>query len=178
MYRKGVGRVREQLTMLASFVEVWLAKEGHDGAVGLNLLTKVQLPNLAALYGAVLAGVDYVLMGAGIPREIPGALDALAAHQPASIRLDIEGGGPETDATIRLDPGPHWEGASPMPLNRPRFLPIIASNSLATMLARKASGRIDGFVIEGATAGGHNAPRAERCSSTTVASRSTASATR
>ena len=26
------------------------------------------------------------------------------------------------------------------------------------MLARKASGRIDGFVIEGPTAGGHNAP--------------------
>ena len=158
MYRKGVGRVREQLTMLASFVEVWLAKEGHGGLVGLNLLTKLQLPNLATLYGAMLAGVDYVLMGAGIPREIPGVLDALAAHEPAAIRLDIEGGGPEMDATIRLDPRDHWEGAPPMPLNRPRFLPIIASNSLATMLARKASGRIDGFVIEGATAGGHNAP--------------------
>jgi NAD(P)H-dependent flavin oxidoreductase YrpB (nitropropane dioxygenase family) len=43
-------------------------------------------------------------------------------------------------------------------LRRPRFLPIIASNSLATMLARRANGRIDGFVIEGPTAGGHNAP--------------------
>jgi len=158
MYHKGVGRAREQLTMLASFVEVWLAKEGHDGVVGLNLLTKLQLPNLAALYGAMLAGVDYVLMGAGIPREIPGVLDALAAHEPAEIRLEVEGGRPELDATIRLDPRAHWEGAPPMPLKRPRFLPIIASNSLATMLARKASGRIDGFVIEGATAGGHNAP--------------------
>jgi len=78
MYHKGVGRAREQLTMLASFVEVWLAKEGHDGPVGVNLLTKIQLPNLAILYGAMLAGVDYVLMGAGIPREIPGVLDALA----------------------------------------------------------------------------------------------------
>src|SRR5690606_21064405 len=35
---------------------------------------------------------------------------------------------------------------------------IIASNSLATMLVRKATGRVDGFVIEGPTAGGHNAP--------------------
>lgn len=158
MYRKGVGRVREQLTMLAGFVEVWLAKEGHEGPVGLNLLTKLQLPNLGALYGAMLAGVDYVLMGAGIPREIPRVLDALAKHEPAEIRLDIEGARPDTDAMIRLDPQAHWEGAPPLPLNRPRFLPIIASNSLATMLARKASGRIDGFVIEGATAGGHNAP--------------------
>lgn len=45
-----------------------------------------------------------------------------------------------------------------MSLRRPAFLAIIASNSLATMLARKATGRIDGFVIEGPTAGGHNAP--------------------
>ena len=158
MYHKGVGRAREQLTMLASFVEVWLAKEGHDGPVGVNLLTKLQLPNLATLYGAMLAGADYVLMGAGIPREIPGVLDALAAHQPASIRLEVDGGSPELDATFRLDPRDHWAGAPPALLTRPRFLPIIASNSLATMLVRKASGRVDGFVIEGPTAGGHNAP--------------------
>ena len=30
--------------VLASFVEVTLAKMGHDGVVGINLLTKVQLP--------------------------------------------------------------------------------------------------------------------------------------
>ena len=49
MHRKGASRAREQLTMLASFVEVWLAREGHAGAVGINLLTKVQIPNLATL---------------------------------------------------------------------------------------------------------------------------------
>ena len=48
------------------------------------------MPNLASLYGAMLAGVDYVLMGAGIPREIPGALDALSRHEPASLKLDVE----------------------------------------------------------------------------------------
>ena len=91
MYRQSVSVDRQQVTMLANFVEVWLAKEGHDGVVGINLLTKVQMPNLASLYGAMLASVDYVLMGAGIPREIPGALDALARHAPASIRMDVEG---------------------------------------------------------------------------------------
>jgi NAD(P)H-dependent flavin oxidoreductase YrpB (nitropropane dioxygenase family) len=85
-------------------------------------------------------------------------LDALAAHQPASIRLEIDGASPELDATVRLDPRDHWGGAPPALLTRPRFLAIIASNSLATMLVRKASGRVDGFVIEGTTAGGHNAP--------------------
>jgi nitronate monooxygenase len=29
---------------------------------------------------------------------------------------------------------------------------------LALTLARKANGRVDGFVVEGPTAGGHNAP--------------------
>ena len=37
------------------------------------------------LYGAMLAGVDYVLMGAGIPRTIPGILDSLAGpSQPSA----------------------------------------------------------------------------------------------
>ncbi|HEU4588129.1 MAG TPA: nitronate monooxygenase [Gemmatimonadales bacterium] len=158
MYHYGAGKAREALTMLASFVEVWLAKEGHGGSVGVNLLTKIQLPNLAALYGAMLAGVDVVLMGAGIPREIPGVLDALAEHRPAALKLEVEGAPANAPAMyITLDPGQYWE-TTPPELRRPWFLPIIASNSLATMLARKASGRVDGFVIEGPTAGGHNAP--------------------
>lgn len=157
MYRQVVGKVREQLTVLASFVEVWLAKEGHDGPVGMNLLTKVQLPNLATLYGAMLAGVDYVLMGAGIPKEIPGVLDRFAAHEPAQLKLDVDGLERGEAEVVGFDPRVHF-AAPPQGLLRPRFLPIIASNSLATMLARKSSGRIDGFVIEGPTAGGHNAP--------------------
>jgi nitronate monooxygenase len=66
------------LTVAANFVEVFLAKEGHGGRVGINFLEKIQFPTLASLYGAMLAGVDYVLMGAGIPRAIPGILDQLA----------------------------------------------------------------------------------------------------
>ena len=157
MFRVNVSKARQQLTMLASYVEVCLAKEGHRGPVGINLLTKVQLPNLASLYGAMLAGVDYVLMGAGIPREIPGVLDAFAQHQPASLKLEVQGPPAGEALQMTLDPREHWDGP-PSELRRPRFLPIIASNYLATMLARKATGRIDGFVVEGPTAGGHNAP--------------------
>jgi len=156
MYRQVVSKVREQLTIIASFVEVWLAKEGHDGVVGINLLTKVQMPNLATLYGAMLAGVDYVLMGAGIPKEIPGVLDRFARHEPASIKFEVEGLGKDESEELSFDPRVH--SPEPIEVKRPFFLPIIASNSLATMLARKASGRVDGFVIEAPTAGGHNAP--------------------
>jgi nitronate monooxygenase len=156
MYRGAVTRARQEITILANFVEVWLAKQGHDGAVGINLLTKVQMPNLASLYGAMLAGVDYVLMGAGIPKEIPGALDRMANHEPASIRLDVEGDGPVEYLTI--DPAIFWNGAAMPNLERPRFFPIVSAASLANMLARKSTGRVDGFIVEGPTAGGHNAP--------------------
>lgn len=156
MYRHVVSRARDGLTMLAGFVEVFLAKEGHDGEIGINLLTKVQLPTLASLYGAMLAGVDYVLMGAGIPREIPAALERLAAHEPASLRLDVEGRDKGEAQLLTLDPRLYAEEA-PAALGLPRFLPIVSSDVLATMLVRKTPG-IAGLVIEGPTAGGHNAP--------------------
>ena len=160
MYQQVVTTAREQITMLAAFVEVWLAKEGHDGQVGINLLTKVQMPNLALLYGAMLAGVDFVLMGAGIPRDIPTALDAMALHRPAEMRLDLEQAAAGRVEFLRFDPAAHWP-VTPAPLKRPRFLPIVGSHSLAIMLARKTAG-IDGFVVEGPTAGGHNTPPREK----------------
>jgi nitronate monooxygenase len=158
MYKQLVSAGREQLTMLANFVEVHLAKESHSGPIGINLLTKVQLPNLASLYGAMLAGVEYVLMGAGIPREIPGVLDAFADHRPATLRLDVHGPPGDEPEYLSLDPRAHGVEPSALPLSRPRFIAIVAASSLATTLARKASGRVDGFVVEGPTAGGHNAP--------------------
>lgn len=158
MWKQKVNLVREQVAVLSSFVEVYLAKEGHEGPVGINLLTKVQMPNLPTLYGAMLAGVDYVLMGAGIPREIPGVLDAFSEHRSAVMRLDVEGPrGADSDDLV-FDPATLWGGTLPAPISRPSFLPIIASSSLARMLAKKSTGRVDGWVIEGPTAGGHNAP--------------------
>jgi len=156
MYRHAVSKFREQVTIVANYVEVWLAKEGHHGKVGINLLTKVQMPNLASLYGAMLAGVDVVLMGAGIPREIPAALDAFAVQAPAKIRLDVDGQLAEEMTTLVFDPALH--SISTAPLKRPAFYAIVSSHTLATNLARKATGRVDGFVVEAPTAGGHNAP--------------------
>ena len=157
LYRRVIPTARQRLLMLASFCEVWLAKDGHGGLVGINLLTKIQPPTLPALYGAMLAGVDVVLMGAGIPREIPGALDHLALHEAARIRLDVEGASADEDTWLTFEPASHWPGPPPT-LTRPQFLPIIASTLLATVLTRKTNGRVDGFVIEAPTAGGHNAP--------------------
>ena len=146
-----------ELIVIANFVEVYLAREGHDGLVGINFLEKIQLPTLPSLFGAMLAGVDYVLMGAGIPRTIPGILDRLAAGEAVELPYHVEGAGPEEQYVTSFDPVAFCDGQLPW-LERPKFLAIISSATLATMLARKATGYVDGFVVEGPTAGGHNAP--------------------
>ena len=145
------------LIVVANFVEVFLAKEGHSGVVGINLLEKVQLPTLASLYGAMLAGVDYVLMGAGIPRFIPGVLDSLARGDAIKLRIDVEGALKNEEHYVYFDPKDICGDIIPV-LKRPYFLGIIASAILAITLAKKASGVVDGFIIEGWSAGGHNAP--------------------
>ena len=145
-------------TVIANFVEVWLAKEGHSGQVGLNLLEKIILPNIPSLYGAMLAGVDYVLMGAGIPREIPGVLDKLANHEEAFLKLPTDGATAEDNFRVTFDPKKYFQFENWTPLKRPEFLAIVSSATLALNLAKKSTGKVNGFVIEHWTAGGHNAP--------------------
>jgi len=151
------GPALTELTVAANFVEVFLAKEGHRGVVGINLLEKIQLATLPSLYGAMLADVDYVLMGAGIPRSIPGVLDQFASGTAAELKIDVTGAEAGEVFCTRLDPAALWQNPPPR-LRRPRFIAIVASATLAMTLARKSNGRVDGFVVEGEVAGGHNAP--------------------
>ena len=146
-----------ELCIVSNFVEVFLAKEGHKNPVGINFLEKVQMPHLSSIYGAMLAGVGYVLMGAGIPLHIPGVLDAFAAQHPSEYKLSVTGAAQGQDTQMQFDPADYAEGPLPI-LHRPRFLAIVSSNTLATTMLRRASGRVDGLVIETPTAGGHNAP--------------------
>lgn len=150
----------DAVTAAAGFVEVWLAKEGHGGQVGVNLLEKIQLPHCATLYGTMLAGVDYVLMGAGLPSQIPGILDRLARHETARYRVDVQGALPGEDFGITFDPEAVFPGLPERlgPLRRPRFLAIISTEVVAQALLKRAEGEIDGWVVEYPIAGGHNAP--------------------
>jgi NAD(P)H-dependent flavin oxidoreductase YrpB (nitropropane dioxygenase family) len=145
------------LIVVSNFAEVFLAKAQHAGKVGINLLEKVQLPNLASLFGAMLAKVDVVLMGAGIPRAIPAILDRFAAGEPAELALDVAGALPGEKFHTRFDPR-RYLGEVLSTLKRPQFLAIVSSSTLAMTLARKSAGKVDGFVVEGPSAGGHNAP--------------------
>jgi len=164
-----------EMTVVANFCEIWLAKHNDDstptnhGHVGINCLTKIQLPNVPSLYGAMLAECDYVIMGAGIPMEIPGILDDLAAQK--DIRYSIHTDGAEADderVQQNFSPKAFWEAAGKpemavAPIKRPNFVPIVSSVLLAQSMLKRARGAgptkgIQGFVIEMPTAGGHNAP--------------------
>ena len=150
-------RELQELCIVANFVEVFLAREGHGNPVGINYLEKIQMPHLPSIYGAMLADVGYILMGAGVPLKIPGILDRFANHELATYTLHVIGALGGDDRTMAFAPQDFMECELP-PLERPRFLAIIASNTLAITMVKKANGRVDGFIIEGPTAGGHNAP--------------------
>jgi NAD(P)H-dependent flavin oxidoreductase YrpB (nitropropane dioxygenase family) len=152
----------QELMVAGNFAEVYLAKQGHGGTVGVNYLEKVQLATPAAVYGAMLAGVDFVLMGAGIPAQIPHLLSELAAGRPGEVDVTVTGAPPGARHTARLDPAEVFPArlfpAGPPPLARPVFLAIVSSAVLVAYLARSPATAPDGFVLEGPGAGGHSAP--------------------
>jgi nitronate monooxygenase len=154
---KDMPRELAELSIVANFVEVFLAREGHGNPVGINYLEKIQAAILPCMYGAMLAGVEYVIMGAGIPLKMPGVLDHYAEHRAAEYPMHVTGSVEGDDTTMRFDPADFMECALG-PLHRPKFLAIVSSNTLALTMVKKANGRVDGLVIETRIAGGHNAP--------------------
>lgn len=105
----------------------------------------------------MLADVDAVIMGGGIPLGISGALDKMSQLQPVELRLNVETKDRSQEYVTSFHPGTHVSAVQE-PLERPQFIAVISSDILAKTLVKKASGKVDGFVIEHYNAGGHNAP--------------------
>lgn len=157
MIGEAPGELALRLMVAGNFVEVYLAKEGHEGSVGINFLQKIQAPVLAGLYGAMLAGVDVIIVGAGIPLEIPAAIDALREGREARLSLYVHGASKGAAHKLSFDPAGLIDGVS-FPLKRPQFFPVVSSVTLAAMMVKKCAGKVDGLIIENPLAGGHNAP--------------------
>ena len=144
-----------ELSLVGNFSEVWLAKEAHSGEVGINMLEKVQTANASAILGAMLADVDYVIMGAGVPREIPRLLTDFAAGRTGHLTIVVVGASAVYRAS--LDPV-EYLGTELPPMRRPNFLAIVSLHILADYLNRDPEIRPDGFIVEGPRAGGHSSP--------------------
>lgn len=149
-----------ELAICANFAFVWLAKEGHSNPISVNFLEKIAMPHLYAVFGAMLAGVDFVTVGAGIPLQFPEMMTNFVEGKEARYIIPVAGE-KVSSWMMSFDPGRFFgsELKKLLPLEKPGFLPIIASNLLATILKRRLpDGSIAGFVVEEPTAGGHNAP--------------------
>ena len=147
-----------ELLIATGFVEVWLAKEGHDGKVFINFLNKIELPLIYVLYGAMLAGVDGVIVGAGNPEGLPALCKELAQHNAVTHEISMLYRETGEEFVIAFDPKQVAGGRfAAQPLASPAFLAIVSLEDLVKVLAESETAPPDGFIIEHHTAGGHNA---------------------
>lgn len=143
----------------ANFVFAWLAKEGHSNPVSINYLEKVSMPHIYAITGAMLAGIDIITIGAGIPIKIPAVINAILKWEIVSYPIPVLGKDGKTFLHPMIFEPETFLGKKPFEITKPKFLPIISSNLLATLfLAKLPAGSVYGFVVEEPIAGGHNAP--------------------
>ncbi len=154
MFNLNPSRKIMELALCAAFALVWLAKEGHENPVFANLLEKIQLPHIVCIFGAMLAGLDGLVVGAGLPRHIPEVIDAILEGREVTYPIDIVNS--KDKAVMKLNLQDFLVGMDIPKMKRPMFLAIVSSSGLAKYLAR--SKKVDGFIVELATAGGHNAP--------------------
>ena len=145
--------ILKSLTVCANYAFVWLAKEGHQKPVFVNYLEKIQIPHIYSILGAMLAGVNGIVMGAGIPKDIPSVIDAVLAGEELSYPVYVKDY-PDRCIDIKFNPVEFFGEKLPT-LSRPLFMPIVSSHVLAKHLMKV---RVDGFIVETSTAGGHNAP--------------------
>jgi nitronate monooxygenase len=96
-------------------------------------------------------------MGAGIPCTIPSVLPARSRGEASSLKVYFDNP-PADDAGEWLDFDLRLFSPHPPKLKRRLLLAIVSSAAIATTLARKSTGKVDGFVVEASTACGHNAP--------------------
>ncbi len=144
----GQGTAAVELAVLAAFAEVFLAREGHDGLVGMHMSGKLRLPLLPTLFGAMLAGVDYLVLSR-FPEGLSAALDALREGAPASLPLEVEGAnGSGKSYVCGFDPATIGFGDVP-PLKRPALLAVVDTLEEIHDLRQLGAGSPDGYVWRG-----------------------------
>jgi nitronate monooxygenase len=147
-----------ELLIATGFAEVWLAKQGHHGKIFINFLNKIELPLIYALYGAMLAGVDGIIVGAGNPEGLPALCKQLAEHAEVSHEISVVYRKTGEEFSLVFNPRQLAGGKfAARRLSAPVFLAIVSLERLVQALAESETAPPDGFIIEHHTAGGHNA---------------------
>jgi hypothetical protein len=120
-----------ELLIASGFAEVWLARQGHSGKIFINFLHKVELPLIYTMYGAMLAGVDGVIVGAGNPEGLPSICSSLAQHNAVTSEISVLYRESGENFHLAFDPSQVAEGRlAKNPLPRPAFLAIVSLENL------------------------------------------------
>ncbi len=151
------GRLPKRLSVMAAYVEVLRARRGHRGKIGINVMWKCTLTALPTIYGAMLAGVDALLCGAGVPMELPDIVRRMRAGEDLEY-LPLTGTG--THVRLKISEDGTAPLLSSMPV--PRMIPILSNYAFSKRIvdnwAKEHATRPFAFVLEHHEAGGHNAP--------------------
>jgi NAD(P)H-dependent flavin oxidoreductase YrpB (nitropropane dioxygenase family) len=143
-----------ELIICCTYAMVWLAKEGHEGYVSMNLLEKIQMPLIYSITGAMMANVNAITMGAGLPFGIPALMEEIASDGIAKYKVAVDGS--PSGFIMEFDMQKFF--GRKLNLKKPDFIPIITIDRLANlMIARTPPGSIQAFIIENELAAGHSA---------------------
>lgn len=147
----------QELDVISTFCGIWLSRNvgyGRKMPVGLNLLEKAQVSIPSQIFGAILAGVDFIVMGAGNPSQMPELITRLSSWQPVKYRLHVDGALTTDEFVVEFDPSVVGVKEK-FALKRPLFGAIVSSYVLAKKMQDVGA---DFLVVEAKEAGGHNAP--------------------
>lgn len=152
------GELPKRLSAICTYVEVKRAKQGHNGKVGVNVMWKCSLTVLPAIYGAMLAGADALLCGAGVPMELPDIVRRMREGVDLEY-LPLNG----TSTHVRLAISEDGTADFLSRVKVPKLIPILSNfafpKRMVDIWQREYGGmRPDAFVLENHEAGGHNAP--------------------
>lgn len=147
-----------RLSTICSYVEVMRAKMGHCGLVGCNVMWKCALTALPSIYGAMLAGVDALLCGAGVPMELPDIVNRIRAGKDLEY-APLHG----TDTHVGMSIEEDATASLLQSFSLPRMIPILSNYAFPKRILDIWNRAYEGakpfaFVLENHRAGGHNAP--------------------
>lgn len=177
LYSRSISPRRTWANIFGGFAVTFLASEGHEYPIGVNVLEKVQHPHLEHFMGVLLAfslrspnALSFIIAGAGLPWQFPRVLRDLAQFRSATYEVDclVVKDGKEARSTRQevFTLSEHTaqfscetrNNLASLELTAPPVIAIVTMFTAASILEKKSDGEIAGYVVENERAGGHNAP--------------------
>ncbi len=150
-------RTPRRLSAICAYIEVMRARQGHNGVIGINVMWKLAVTALPTIYGAMLAGVDALLCGAGVPMELPDIIQKMRAGEDLEY-VPLTGTG--TNAAMQISEDRTAELLQAR--QAPWMMPILSNFAFCKRLLDTWKTKYDteptAFILENHAAGGHNAP--------------------